>query len=75
MWLVALPKILLGLLQLAGAIADSLRERNLMTTAARAAVAEAMLDLNRRLDIGLKIQREKRTAEQDLDELRRGEGS
>lgn len=61
-----------GLLKLVGLIADYMNRKQLLDAGAKSALADGLLDLNRRLDIGLTISRERRTVEDDLNELRRG---
>ena len=61
-----------GLLKLVGLIADYMNRKQLLNAGAKSALADGLLDLNRRLDIGLTISRERRTVEDDLNELRRG---
>jgi hypothetical protein len=61
-----------GLLKIVGMIAEYLNRKQLLDAGAKAALADGLLDLNRRMDIGLKIQHEHRTVDAALDELRRG---
>lgn len=63
-----------GLIKLAGAIADYMRERQLLDAGAKAQIADSLLAFNKRLDIGLRIQNEHRTTDAAVDELRRGGG-
>ena len=68
----SLVGIIGALLKLAGVVAEYMQQRGLMDAGAKAVVANAVIDLNRRVALGLTIQREHRTAAEDLDELRRG---
>lgn len=66
--------VALALLKLAGAIADYMRQKSLLDAGAKAQIGKQMIELNRRLDIGLKIQNENRPIDDSVDELRRGGG-
>jgi hypothetical protein len=69
---VAWLSLLLALLKIAGVVADYLANKQLLDAGAKAQVADALVDLNKRLNVGLAIQREGRGTAGDLDELRRG---
>ena len=61
-----------GLLKIVGMIADYLNRKQLLDAGAKAALADGLMDLNRRVSLGLTIQRETRTVDEALAELRRG---
>ena len=61
-----------ALLKIVGLIAEYLSRKQLLDAGAKSALADGLMELNRRVNIGLTIQRESRTPGDDLDELRRG---
>lgn len=55
-----------GLIKLLGAIMAYMRDRQLLDAGAKAQLAAELIALNDRLQLGIRIQQEKRTIEEDL---------
>lgn len=55
-----------GLIKLSGVLMEFMRDRQLLDAGAKAQLAAELIALNDRLQLGIKIQQEKRTIEEDL---------
>jgi hypothetical protein len=55
-----------GLIKLVGVLMEFMRDRQLLDAGAKAQLAGELIALNDRLQLGIKIQQEERTVEEDL---------